>query len=182
VTLKMVPPRNARTKCWYLRGSYLGVAIDRSTGTDKRYLAEVMLARLQGEIEAGAYREAPVDRAAFLNGVLAPQASAERIIELAKSPAQECPEFTNQGFPQGQETPAKPGKKKLRRVPFTVSRLMEFCTRRDHHRSSRDRASDSILGRSHQTRAKDRTHDDVVGRNNRDQNHGQSADSLIRGL
>jgi hypothetical protein len=35
---------------------------------------------------------------------------------------------TNQGDTKGQEAPAK---KKLTRVPFTVSRLMEFCTRRE---------------------------------------------------
>jgi hypothetical protein len=39
--------------------------------------------------------------------------------------------FTNCGKSGRQETPAKPGKRKLTRVPFTVSRLMEFCTRRE---------------------------------------------------
>src|SRR5258708_7905775 len=39
--------------------------------------------------------------------------------------------FANCGKAESQETPVKPAKKKLTRVPFTVSRLMEFCTRRE---------------------------------------------------
>jgi DNA topoisomerase VI subunit B len=38
--------------------------------------------------------------------------------------------FTNQGKAEKQERPINPAKK-LTRVPFTVSRLMEFCTRRE---------------------------------------------------
>jgi signal transduction histidine kinase len=38
--------------------------------------------------------------------------------------------FTNCGKAEPQEVPVKPGKK-LTRVPFTASRLMEFCTRRE---------------------------------------------------
>ena len=39
--------------------------------------------------------------------------------------------FTNCGRPKRQETPIKRAQPKLTRVPFTVSRLMEFCTRRE---------------------------------------------------
>jgi hypothetical protein len=53
------------------------------------------------------------------------------IIEQAKSASPECVVFTNCGKAESQETPVKPAKKKLTRVPFTVSRLMEFCTRRE---------------------------------------------------
>ena len=53
------------------------------------------------------------------------------IIQQAKSGAQECPVFTNCGKAEKQQRPVNPIKKKLRRVPFTVSRLMEFCTRRE---------------------------------------------------
>ena len=42
----------------------------------------------------------------------------------------ERPIFTNCGKADNQESPAKRAKK-LTRVPFTVSRLMEFCTRRE---------------------------------------------------
>src|SRR5258708_31911398 len=39
--------------------------------------------------------------------------------------------FINQGETGEPETPAKRGRGKLTRVPFTVSRLMEFCTERE---------------------------------------------------
>jgi DNA topoisomerase VI subunit B len=52
-------------------------------------------------------------------------------IQLAKSASQKDDLFTNCGKADNQETPAKPATKKLTRVPFTVSRLMEFCTRRE---------------------------------------------------
>jgi DNA topoisomerase VI subunit B len=42
-----------------------------------------------------------------------------------------APLFTNCGKAEIPETPVKSAKKKLTRVPFTVSRLMEFCTRRE---------------------------------------------------
>ena len=43
----------------------------------------------------------------------------------------ESPFFTNCGNDETQESPVKRTQKKLKRVPFTVSRLMEFCTRRE---------------------------------------------------
>ena len=43
----------------------------------------------------------------------------------------EGPIFTNCGNGETQESPVKRAQKKLTRVPFTVSRLMEFCTRRE---------------------------------------------------
>jgi DNA topoisomerase VI subunit B len=43
----------------------------------------------------------------------------------------ERPVFTNCGKAEKQERPVKSGQKRLRRVPFTVSRLMEFCTLRE---------------------------------------------------
>jgi hypothetical protein len=49
----------------------------------------------------------------------------------AKSAPPERADFTNCGKDGHQETPVKPAQKKLTRVPFTVSRLMEFCTRRE---------------------------------------------------
>jgi hypothetical protein len=53
------------------------------------------------------------------------------VFEQAKLAASECPVFTNCGKAERRETPVKLAKKKLTRVPFTVSRLMEFCTRRE---------------------------------------------------
>jgi DNA topoisomerase VI subunit B len=52
-------------------------------------------------------------------------------IEQAKSAPVGRAVFTNCGNADRQKTPVKPAKKKLTRVPFTVSRLMEFCTRRE---------------------------------------------------
>jgi DNA topoisomerase VI subunit B len=50
--------------------------------------------------------------------------------ELAKSPTLKTPVFTNCGKVEPQEVPVKSAKKLLR-VPFKVSRLMEFCTRKE---------------------------------------------------
>ena len=53
------------------------------------------------------------------------------VIEQAKSGAPEDRIFTNCGKQERQETPIRRVQPKLTRVPFTVSRLMEFCTRRE---------------------------------------------------
>jgi histidine kinase/DNA gyrase B/HSP90-like ATPase len=49
----------------------------------------------------------------------------------AKSASPECAVFTNCGKVDHQERPVKSPKQKITRVPFTVSRLMEFCNRRE---------------------------------------------------
>jgi DNA topoisomerase VI subunit B len=49
----------------------------------------------------------------------------------AKTAATEDSFFTNCGKDELQVSPVKRAQKKLKRVPFTVSRLMEFCTRRE---------------------------------------------------
>jgi DNA topoisomerase VI subunit B len=51
--------------------------------------------------------------------------------EQAKSAATASPIFTNRGKAKPQKARVKPAKPKLIRVPFTVSRLTEFCTRRE---------------------------------------------------
>ena len=53
------------------------------------------------------------------------------VFQQAKSASAEGRVFTNCGNAERRETPVNPPKKKLTRVPFTVSRLMEFCTRRE---------------------------------------------------
>ena len=55
----------------------------------------------------------------------------EQVIEPAKSALTENLIFTNCGNDKPQESPVKWAQRKLQRVPFTVSRLMEFCTRRE---------------------------------------------------
>src|SRR5712671_5573173 len=52
-------------------------------------------------------------------------------IQQAKSTSSDGDIFTNCGKADARETPVKSAQKKLTRVPFTVSRLMEFCTRRE---------------------------------------------------
>jgi hypothetical protein len=49
----------------------------------------------------------------------------------AESTLPQTPVFTNCVQPQAQKPPIKRPKKNLTRVPFMVSRLMEFCTRRE---------------------------------------------------
>jgi DNA topoisomerase VI subunit B len=52
-------------------------------------------------------------------------------IQQGESPWAKAPDFTNCGKAETQESPIKQGQKKLTRVPFTVSRLMEFCSRKE---------------------------------------------------
>jgi DNA topoisomerase VI subunit B len=56
---------------------------------------------------------------------------SEAVFEQAESRPQGESVFTNCGKAESAETPVKSAKRKLTRVPFTVSRLMEFCTRRE---------------------------------------------------
>jgi DNA topoisomerase VI subunit B len=53
------------------------------------------------------------------------------VLEQAKLAATPSPIFTNCGKAETKEALVKPTKPKLTRVPFAVSRLMEFCTRRE---------------------------------------------------
>ena len=39
--LKIIPPRNSKTKNLYIRGTYLGRAVDKSCGTDRRSVARI---------------------------------------------------------------------------------------------------------------------------------------------
>jgi integrase len=53
--LKVVPPRNKKTKNLYIRGAYLGVHVDKSSGTHKRSVAGSILKSLEAQIERGEY-------------------------------------------------------------------------------------------------------------------------------
>ena len=55
--LKIIPPRNSKTKNLCIRGTYLGVAVDKSCGTDKRSVAQTILKRIEGQIERGEYQK-----------------------------------------------------------------------------------------------------------------------------
>jgi integrase len=73
--LKLIPPRNSKTQNLYIRGSYLGVAVDKSSGTDKRSIARLVLRRLEEQIERGEYppREAAprTNETTFLSAAIA---------------------------------------------------------------------------------------------------------------
>src|SRR6266446_4335098 len=63
------------------------------------------------------------------------------LADLAKSAPPKSAICTNRGKVEHQEKPVKSAKQKITRVSFTVSRLMEFCNRRElvnqtgHHES-----------------------------------------------
>jgi integrase len=57
--IKLVPPRSGKSPNWSLRGTYLGIYVDRSAGTDRRALAAQLLRDFQGKIERGEYPEKP---------------------------------------------------------------------------------------------------------------------------
>lgn len=70
--LKLIPPRAGKTPYWYIRGTYLGVYVDRSSKTGERKVAARELARLKDEIEGGRFaeRDAPTfasAAAAYMN-------------------------------------------------------------------------------------------------------------------
>lgn len=71
--LKLVPPRTAKTPNWSIRGTYLGIPVDRSAGTPKKSVAERELKKLEGKIERGEYPEKPRPKiaATFLSAAIA---------------------------------------------------------------------------------------------------------------
>lgn len=71
--LKLVPPRTNKTPNWSIRGSYLGVPVDRSARTPKKSVAERELKKLEGKIERGEYPEKPEPKisATFLSATVA---------------------------------------------------------------------------------------------------------------
>lgn len=58
--LKLVPPRQGKSPNWSIRGTYLGVHVDRSCKTDRRGVAAGQLRDLQARIERGEYPEKPI--------------------------------------------------------------------------------------------------------------------------
>lgn len=86
--LKIVQARNAKTKNLYIRGSYLGVAVDQSCRTDRRSVANARLKRLEGEIERGEYppKEAAAGREqlTFLGAAVAYMETGHRRKYVAK--------------------------------------------------------------------------------------------------
>lgn len=71
--LKIHPPRAGKTPNWSIRGTYLGVSVDRSAGTPKRAIAEQQKRKLETEIERGEYPPKPEqpDAPTFLSAAVA---------------------------------------------------------------------------------------------------------------
>jgi hypothetical protein len=69
--LKLCPPRAGKSPNWTIRGSYLGVRVDQTTGTADGKLARKILAKVKGDIERGAFSRpgAPTFAAAALRYV-----------------------------------------------------------------------------------------------------------------
>ncbi len=53
--LKLIPPRKGKTPFWYVRGTYLGQFVDRSTKTDRKTVARKFVEKWQREIERGEF-------------------------------------------------------------------------------------------------------------------------------
>ncbi|WP_420133982.1 tyrosine-type recombinase/integrase [Rhodopseudomonas sp.] len=53
--LKLVPPRKGKSPNYTIRGTYLGVSVDRSARTAKKAVAEQQRKQLEGQIERGEY-------------------------------------------------------------------------------------------------------------------------------
>lgn len=71
--LKCYPPRAGKTPNWTIRGTYLGVYVDRSAGTTKKAVAETQRKNLETAIECGAYPPKPKrpDAPTFLSAAVA---------------------------------------------------------------------------------------------------------------
>src|SRR3984893_1118238 len=55
--LKLVPPRQGKSPNWTIRGTYLKIRVDRSSGTYRRSVALQILRQLEGRIERGEFPE-----------------------------------------------------------------------------------------------------------------------------
>jgi len=51
MSLKVIPPRCGKSPNYTIRGSYLGVIVDRSAGTPKKSVADQQLKKLEAAIE-----------------------------------------------------------------------------------------------------------------------------------
>src|SRR5262245_55476901 len=77
---KLVPPRKGKTQNWYVRGTYLHVTLDHSTGTAEKRTASKILGKWKAEIEAGEFAPWAAPPASFLSAAVAyMQAGGERL-------------------------------------------------------------------------------------------------------
>lgn len=52
---KLIPPRKGKTPYWYVRGKYLGIALDRSTGASERRAATTIFSTWKRQAERGEF-------------------------------------------------------------------------------------------------------------------------------
>lgn len=80
--IKLVEPREGKSPNFTIRGTYLGVHVDKSSGTHKRSVANSVLKALVGQIERGEYppREAPprLGEPTFLSAAVAYMEAGKR--------------------------------------------------------------------------------------------------------
>ncbi len=71
--LTLRPPRKGKTPNYEIRGSYLGIPVERSAGTPKRSVAQRKLKELEDAIERGEYPEKPKapDAPTFISAAVA---------------------------------------------------------------------------------------------------------------
>lgn len=72
--LKLVDPRAGQSPNYRIRGTYLGVYVDKSSGTDRKRVAGARLRALEQRIERGDYPEParpPADAPTFLSAAVA---------------------------------------------------------------------------------------------------------------
>jgi integrase len=71
--IKLYPPRAGKTPNWTIRGTYLGIAVDRSAGTPKKAVAEGQRKNLESQIERGEYptKQKKTDAPTFLSAAVA---------------------------------------------------------------------------------------------------------------
>lgn len=71
--LRLYPPRPGKTPNWTIRGTYLGLRVDKSAGTSRKATAQRELRRIEQQIEAGRFDAEPEQTFAdavcsYLNG------------------------------------------------------------------------------------------------------------------
>ena len=71
---KLVPPRAGKSPNWRIRGSYMRIYVDKSSGTHQRSVARAKLIELKGQIERGEYppreREVQPNEPTFLTAAV----------------------------------------------------------------------------------------------------------------
>jgi integrase len=75
--LKLISARKAKTKSIFIRGTYLGIGVDKSSRTNKRSIALKIVKQIEAAIERGEYPEAAPHRGQKLTFVMAAVAYLE---------------------------------------------------------------------------------------------------------